>query len=111
MAVLTPDGLSRKTMRDILIDNGVDVEDYIDDITIGCIGYNHKVMEDSYDKNYQISAKEGDLIFFSFITYGYGESIEWDRLEAQKNDLEQWAINTCGKHNCTFKIKVTANHW
>jgi hypothetical protein len=109
MAVLTPDGLSRKTMRDILADNGVPDVDY--DVRIGEVDYYHKIMEEDYDKVYQIAASEGDLIFFKFVTYGYGEFIDWEDLEKQKNELEKWAGEMCSKHNCSFKIRVTANYW
>jgi hypothetical protein len=108
IARLTPDGLARKTMRDILTESNVDDED---DIEIGGVKYHHRVMEDDYYESYQISGKEGDLIFFDLVTYGYGEYITWEKLEAQKNVLEAWAKQTCEKHNCSYKIVVSANMW
>jgi hypothetical protein len=109
MAVLTPDGLSRKTMRDILADNGVSDAD--SDVRIGEADYHHKIMEEDYEEGYQIAAGEGDLIFFNFVTYGYGEFVDWEDLEKQKNELKKWAGEMCSKHNCSFKIWVAANYW
>jgi hypothetical protein len=73
--------------------------------------YNFKVMESDYEEGYQISADEGDLIFFDFVTYGYGEVVTWVDLETQKNELEQWARTASEKYNCSYEIKVTANYW
>jgi hypothetical protein len=40
-----------------------------------------------------------------------GETIEWGKLEAQKNSLETWAKAVCEKHHCTYEIFITANYW
>ena len=112
LLTLTPDGLSRKTMRDILAEAGLDPDESLDDqITIGGEEYHHDVMESDYDDGWQISAKEGDLLFFDLVTYGYGETVTWEKLEAQKKELEEWAIDVCKRHNCTHQIWITANHW
>lgn len=108
MVVLKPDGLSRKTMREILVEAQVGV-DY--DIKIGSTEYHHIVMESDYEEGYQISGEEGDLIFFDMVTYGYGEAIIWEKLEQQKQDLEQWAIEICKRHHCNYTISITANYW
>ena len=109
MVVLTPDGLSRKTMRSILADsNGPDGNS---DVRIGGKCYHCEIMESDYNEGYQIAASEGDLIFFDFVTYGYGEFVDWGDLEKQKNELEKWASEMCSKYNCSFKIRVTANYW
>jgi len=114
LCTLTPEGLARKTMREILVDNGIQVDDDYhkdDDFKIGTEEYHHEVMESDYHEGWQISAKEGDLIFFDLVTYGYGEQIAWNKLVAQKEALEAWAKKTCEKHHCSFKISVTSNYW
>ncbi len=110
MVVLTPDDLSRKTMRGILAVSG---KDGVDDEVIKIVkkDYNYLIMESDYDEVYQISAKEGDLVFFDMVTYGYGEVIDWDVLEVQKKILDTWARKICREFACSYVIKVTANHW
>lgn len=108
LLTLTPDDLARKTYRNILADTNTE-DDY--DIKIEGNNYHYRIMEDSYDKSYQIAAKEGDIILFNYITYGYGEVIEWDEVEKQKKELEAWAKMICEKHNCSYKIFITANYW
>lgn len=109
MARLTPDGLSRKTMRDILSAFNVSEDD---EIQIGGEDYYHVVMESDFDADgYQIAAKEGDLVFFDMVTYGYGEVITWEKLQAQKESLEAWAKTVCERFRCTYEIAVTANYW
>ena len=108
LLTLTPEDLARKTYRAILDEARVDADD---DIKIEGTDYHHSVMEEAYDKGYQVSAKEGDIVLFDLVTYGYGETIEWSKLEAQKNSLESWARLACEKHHCTYKIFITANYW
>ena len=108
MAVLEPDNLSRKTMRDILADN---VVKYDNDVVIGNEEYHSIIMESDYHNGFQIAADEGNLVFFDMVTYGYGDAITWDTLEKQKETLEAWAVETCRKHNCTYTIRITANYW
>lgn len=110
MAVLTPDGLSRKTMRDILVDNNLE-KDSDFHVKIGGESYAHMIMESKYDNDLQISAAVGDLVFHDFVTYGYGECIEWSSLEERKIRLKRWAMETSEKHHCSYKIVVTANYW
>ncbi|MFA5307833.1 MAG: hypothetical protein WC365_10350 [Candidatus Babeliales bacterium] len=117
LLTLTPDDLSRKTWKSILEESKVwewDNPGVIDEegqIKIGSNGYMHNVMESDYYKNMQISAKEGDIIVYNAVTYGYGEVIEWDKLEEQKNELEVWAKTMCEKFHCNYKIFITANYW
>ena len=109
MIILTPDGLARKTMREIL---GKDYSaDDCPDVKIGEQDYHPIVMETDYDEDMQISAKEGDLVFYDLITYGYGEVVGWADLEKMKKKLEEWGNGMCKKHNCSMRIEVTANHW
>ena len=112
MVLLTPDDLARKTYRAILEENGIDPDDSMDpDVKIGGQDYNHFVAESDYEDDYQISCREGDLVFFDLVTYGYGEVISWANLEAQKNALEEWAKGICERHKCSYRIEVTANYW
>lgn len=108
LLALTPEGLARKTHRAIIDDAKIDNDRYI---KIDGVDYHHQVMEEEYDESYQISAKEGDIVLFDMVTYGYGETIEWSKLEANKNSLESWAKAVCEKHHCTYKIFITANYW
>lgn len=107
---LTPDGLSRKTLRDILFGDPTNSPDD-ESINIGGTDYSYLILEDSYDDDWQVSGKEGDLLFFDLVTYGYGKSISWDELATKKESLESWAQSICQSHSCDYEIVVTANHW
>ena len=109
MVIFKPDGLSRKTHRDILKSNGIDDPDK--EIKIGDYEYNTIVMEEDYDEGNQISATEGDIVFYELVTYGYGDSVDWDVLEKNKLELQYWSKRMCIEHNCSYKIKVSANYW
>lgn len=109
LCTITPNGLARKTMRDILFSNGVTDDER--DIEIGGKNYHHEVLESDYCDDWQIGGKEGDLLFFDLVTYGYGEQMPWGELEAQKASLEAWAKDVCATHNAAYKISVTANYW
>ena len=108
LLTLTPEALARKTMAAILLETNTDPND---EIKIGSEEYHHKVMEYDYDEGWQIAAKEGDLLFFKFVTYGYGQQILWEKLEAQKQELEEWAKGICERYHCTYKISISANYW
>ena len=106
---LTPDGLARKTYRAILEDAGIDSDG---SFKIGEKFYHqHGVMEDDYDQDSQLGLPEGTIYVFSLVTYGYGETIKWADLDAQKVALEDWAKSVCEKHNCSAEILVSANYW
>ncbi len=109
LLILKPDDLSRKTMRAIRQDAGVDLED--GDIKIGDDDYHIEVMEDTYHDDYQIAADEGDIIVWDLVTYGYGERIAWDKLVAKKAALETWATGICDRHKCAAAFYVSANYW
>lgn len=117
LLTLTPDDLTRKTWRSILQENKVykfNSDGVIDEdgrIKIGEAKYHQMVMEDDYNEGMQISAQEGDIAVYDMVTYGYGEVIEWEKLENQKKELEKWAKETCKKHHCNYKIFITANYW
>ncbi len=106
---LTTDGLARKTYRAILEDAGIDSDG---SFKIGGKFYHqHGVMEDDYDEVNQLGLPEGTIYVFSLVTYGYGETIKWADLDAQKVALEDWAKSVCEKHNCSAEILVSANYW
>ncbi|MEN6549024.1 MAG: hypothetical protein ABFE07_23510 [Armatimonadia bacterium] len=123
IAVVTPATTSRATMRAIMDEAGCqESHDTIDPATGKktvnrakdgevALNLNCEVMESDYYEDWQISAKEGDLLFFDMITYGYGEFVTWDVLSGQKALLETWCKGVCERHNCTFEIRVSANHW
>jgi len=108
MVALTPGNLSRATMRNILAETNTEDDD---DVKINSQEYRHLVMESDYDESDQVRAKEGDLVFFDLVTYGYGETIGWEKLEARKRELEEWAKAICERHACTYRIEVSANYW
>ena len=109
LLILKPDDLSRKTLRAIRQEAGVDLED--GDIEIGEDSYHIDVMESTYDEDKQISADEGDIVVWDLVTYGYGERIEWDKLATQKAALDVWASGVCERHKCVASIFVSANYW
>lgn len=113
LLTLTPANTTRKTYRAIL-DKECPPPSYDGDkpdLKIGDAQYHHTVMEGDYEDDYQIAAKEGDIIFFDMITYGYGETIAWGNLEKQKRELEEWATRVCREHDCEAKFFITANYW
>lgn len=105
---LKPDDGTRKTHRAIMEEAGVALDDQI---KIEGADYHVTVMESDYDDGYQISADEGDIVLFDMVTYGYGETIEWSKLEQQKASLDAWAKGVCERHKCSAKVFMTANYW
>jgi len=108
LLVLTPEELSRKTMRAILSEMHVKENE---NITIEGVIYHHVVMEGVYEEGWQLTSKEGDLLFFDLVTYGFGEYISWKELEKYKVSLESWAKDICERYHCKYEIRVTANYW
>ena len=111
LVTLTPEDGARKTFRAICAETDSAIDDGSASIKIAERLFHAMVMEDDYDENYQIGAKEGDIVLFDMVTYDYGDTIEWDKLAAQKTALEQWAVGICERHKCTSKFFVTANYW
>ena len=109
LGVLTPDDLSRKTYRAILDALGIDHDD--PSFKLGARNYSLQVMEESYDDDWQISAPEGSIVAHCFLTYGYGDTLEWSEVEKAKADLEAWLREACEKHKCSHSIHLTANYW
>lgn len=103
MAVLKSDDLPMKTLRAIRAGD--------DEIRLGDRCIHSFVAESDWEADYQISSEEGDLIFFDFVTYGYGEKIEWSKLEEIKSEFEKWVVNVCDKYHCSYQIFISANYW
>ncbi len=108
MAVFTPDGTTRKTAREIWTDCGADKDG---EFKIGNHSFSTTIMESDYDESRQISANEGDIVFHDYLTYGYGETIEWGEVERRVGELRAWAEPLAQAHNCSVVIKLTANYW
>lgn len=111
LLVLTPDDLTRKTMRAIVADAGGDADDDSPKVKIGDEDYCVTVMEEEYDESYQISAKEGDIVLHDFLTYGYGEKLAWAEVVDRVAALQAWADVARDKYRCSAAIYVSANYW
>jgi hypothetical protein len=109
LLVLTPDDLARKTYRAIVDEHCAG--DSEQDIEINGENFHHRVMEEDYFEDSQISAPEGSIILWDLVTYGYGEKITWQALADHKSALESWAEGVCAKHHCKAEIFVSANYW
>ena len=110
MLVLTPDDLPRKTAREIL---GSDYSrDEGNELQIGGRDYHCLLMEnENYDEGFQIAAKQGELVFFIYVTYGYGDTVAFDEVSTHRDRLAAWAIENAVKHHCRWRIELTANYW
>ena len=98
-----------KTFREIVSDAGKEPSDAY--FKIAGDNYHAELYED-YNTETQITATPGTIILYDLVTYGYGEIISWDKLEAQKVALEAWAKEACEKYRCgKYRIFVTANYW
>jgi hypothetical protein len=122
VAKLSPNDLPRKTYKALKVECGVDPEDDYLSVRIPTgvesdkswereDSYHTFLAEDSYNQGNQISAAEGSIVLWDPVTYGYGETIAWDKLVAQQQRLDEWCKRTREKLNCTYKIFVTANYW
>ena len=115
LLLLTPEDLTRRTMKKIveMYDGQVheDEDETSREIKIAGENYYIEPMEGNYLESWQISGKEGDIAVFDLVTYGYGESIVWEKLEKQKQELEKWAKAVCEQFHCNYQIFITANYW
>lgn len=112
LLTLTPDDLPMKTLRAILEDEGIKIADEAP-VVIGTLDdhYKYLVLESDYDESWQLSGTKGDILFHSFLTYGYGETIPWSAVQRRYDELDQWAQRVCEKHHCNYNISITANYW
>jgi hypothetical protein len=110
IGVLTPDNLARKTFRAIVDESGTLLED--PRIKIYGRDYSIFVMDgNGYDESYQISAPEGSIVVHDYLTYGYGEWIEWDQLALVKHELKLWLSGVAERHQCSYSIRISANYF
>ena len=108
IAVLTPDDLTRRTLRAIIAGNLSTDDDYI---KIAGEDWHIKPMEGDYDENFQIKAKEGDIIVFNMFTYGYGDFATWKSVSAMHDSLVDWCEECKGTYNFSYEIRMSANYW
>lgn len=108
--VLTLDEGSRKTERGLLEEFGGSPM-YEDCIKIGGRHYQITVMESDYEDGYQISADEGQIVLHEYLTYGYGETMDFDDIGAVVGELKSWAESAKNKHKFSYKIRIGANYW
>jgi len=109
MAHLSPDDLPRRTFLAIPAEAGAGLDD--PRVKIEGDAY-HLSLMDGYDEEFQITAESGEIVLMDMVTYGYGEHVAWDKLEAQKRRLEAWLVEACQRHRCgAFRISVGANYW
>lgn len=131
IAVITPDEGTRKTQRMIFKhceERGIKFDEDDNSISIpngnkGAVSEEYPdgypltddwslvVMECDYHENWQISAKEGQIVIHSFITYGYGDNTEWADVEYKKKQLEELINPMCEPLKLSYKIMITANYW
>jgi hypothetical protein len=122
IAELSPNDLPRKTYKALKVELGKDPED--DDLDVDIPtgvdspnrwelvdSYHTFLAQDGYEEDKQITAAPGSIVLWDPVTYGYGERIEWDKLAAQKDRLDDWCKGICEKLQCTHKIYISANYW
>jgi hypothetical protein len=115
---LTPDGWMSDDfdlMGAILTDNGVDPDevDYTHtDINFENQSYSIILRDEDYDEcEFGVDAEVGEIMVTAFLTYGYQETMSWERAVEGKGKLERWAVGVCAKYGCTYKLEITANYW
>lgn len=112
VGVITVDGTSRKTLRAMQGDEWLSWNEALDSFKIGKRDFTANVMEEDYDQNgYQISAPEGSIVLHTYLTYGYGETVEWEEVVSVRDTLNQWLTDVCDRHGGSHKIILTANYW
>lgn len=107
LLVLTPDTLTRKTYRAIMAEED---KEELGDVTIGDCSYQCFVMEEDYNADHEVRAPEGSIVLKDWVTFGYGQSIEWQTLVERKEALDVWAKSACEKYQCSYKIQIGADY-
>lgn len=105
MAVLKPDGTTRKTLQNMKGHNSYTIPHLgiSSRFVIGWQSYYPIVMEADNDNELQIYADEGDIVVYGNLPSG---GISWENLAEMKTDLEQWAIEMCKLYQCSYQIRV-----
>lgn len=106
--VLTVNDGTRKTKRAL---EAAFPTKYEENIRIGERDYHLTVMESDYDDGYQISADEGQIVLHIYLTYGYGETVTLDEIQALVDPLKAWAEEAKEPHGFTYEIRIGANYW
>lgn len=65
----------------------------------------------SYDDDSQISTSAGDIVFYTYATYDYGDTVTLDDLQAMRDEAAKWAEDICVKHHLTAVFAVGANYF
>lgn len=109
--LVTPDDLPWRTYQEML--DAFRAEDGDGYIKIGKHDYQIYVCDsDEYSEDYQIKAKEGQVVIFDMVTYGFGQVLTWNEMLEQKQELEAWAEANKEKFRFTkWEIRVGANYW
>lgn len=110
MCVLQPAGPPDKAFADIAAEQDAPIEYGTTAILKGLGGFIMQLMVSDYDDSYQITAPKGSIVVHDYVTYGHGDAIEWEELNAKKEKLAAWARLVCDRHNCTHAIQITANY-
>lgn len=113
MAILQPDDLPMKTLRALREHVGIKGEEDAGEFSVeGQDTWNLTLMEGSYDDGWQIAAPTGSIVVHDFLTYGYGDTIEWEKVVAIVERLKAWCAGLPESlHIGKFEIKITANYW
>ena len=80
---------------------------YLRNSSYKCINYS----KDSYLEDYQIELEEGEVAIFDMVTYGYSDKTEWNKVEQQKKELEEWLVEYSNKIDFSFVMYLSANLW
>lgn len=108
--VLTVDDGSRKTER-ALLEDYAGTGMYDDYVKIADLHYKVSVMGSDYDEGYQISADEGQIVLHEYLTYGYGETVDFETVCKRAAELKEWAESAKEKHKFSYVIRIGANYW
>lgn len=109
----TPLGNPEETFKRMLAWLGVTEADEVY-LQVGVENRHYSLLflrDEDYSDDMQIGAKEGDIIFHTFLTYGYGEKLDLDELHAIVSELRAWAEIQATDFNCSFAIYLSANFW
>lgn len=65
--------------------------------------------EEEYDDGYQIEGKEGQIVLHEYLTYGYGETVEFSEVVRLVNNLRAWADDRSMIFD--HSVRIGANYW
>lgn len=108
---MLPDDFPEKTFRAIAAEIGAAD---LTDVRAKVGEHEYAVyLHEEYDADgYQIEAPEGSIVAHDFLTYGYGDVIEWAEVAKRQAALLEWAQGVCERHKCSSpRVFITANYW